>query len=129
MPDRERALQEEAQLSQSDGKPKTTGDERATRRRDSQSKQRLLQTGAADDDIPQGVAQRLHVCYMGLARSHSQDCPAQLGFAGAIEERFAWDFERCRQRKFEEMEMDRGGALSARARRALKSASADLWFR
>ncbi len=29
-------------------------------RRDSQRKQRLLQPGAADDDIPEGVAERVH---------------------------------------------------------------------
>lgn len=31
-----------------------------------QGKQRLLQTSAANDDIPEGIAQRLH-CYMELA--------------------------------------------------------------
>jgi hypothetical protein len=67
LPDRERALQEEGGLSQSDGIPGT----RAARR-DSQSKQRLLQSGAADDDVPEGVAERLHF-HMEQAGSYGRN--------------------------------------------------------
>lgn len=56
LPDRERALQEERGLSQSEWQPR-----HSQLVDNSQGKQRLLQSGAADYDIPKGVAQRLHV--------------------------------------------------------------------
>lgn len=56
------------------GEAKSVRRESETRaaRRDSQRKQGLLQSGAADDDIPEGVAERLHF-HMGQADSCGQN--------------------------------------------------------
>ena len=69
------------------------GSSGSSTRRDSQSKQRLLQSGAANDDIPEGVAEGLHF-YM-------ENRLEKLGFAGVLQNDEMEEDRFARQRKFE----------------------------